>query len=326
MNVLQSNGLKQRAASILREKRPEFRKVVTMHAAVSFGVVLLVSLLQLLLTVPAGSKSGLDGFGITAAFSTAKATLGLISGILMPFWELGVLYTAIRATRGQETEFTHLTRGFHRWGVVLRYYLLLIVLYFVMAMILSNVIPVVMWFIPMPQALESAMMDVVSQNITDPMEILQAIPKDMLMAYILPISAVFMAVFAGAILYFYYRFRLSQYLLMDDPAMPALPSLIVSNHMTKGHKWSLCKLDLSFWWYYVLQLAVAALSFGPEILAMAGVTLPVSSDVAFFLFQVLYCIAGVAIAWFFGAYVQTTYACAYDELRNPPQDQTVITV
>ena len=326
MNVLQSAGLKRRAASILEQNRPEFRKVVTMHAAVSFGAVLLVSLLQLLLSMPEVSKSGLDGFGVTAAFSAAKASLGLISGLLMPFWEMGVLYTAIRAAHGQETEFNQLTRGFRRWGVVLRYYLLLILLYFVLAMILSNVIPFVMWFIPMPEALESAMMDVVSQNITDPMAILQAIPQDMLMAYILPISAVFTVVFAGAVLYFYYRFRMSQYLLMDDPGMPALPSLIVSNHMTKGHKWSLCKLDLSFWWYYVLQLAVAALSFGPEILAMAGVTLPVSSDVAFFLFQGLYCTAGVAIAWFFGAYVQTTYACAYDQLRNPPQDQTVITV
>lgn len=324
MNVLQSTGLKQRAASILGEKRPEFRKVVTMHAAVSFGAVLLVSLLQLLLSVPEVSKSGLDGFGITAAFSTAKTSLSLISGILMPFWEMGVLYTAIRAVQGQETEFTHLTRGFRRWGVVLRYYLLLILLYFVMAIILTNVIPFVMWFIPMPEALESALMDVVSQNITDPMAILQAIPQDMLMAYILPVSAVFTVVFAGAVLYVYYRLRMSQYLLMDDPAMPALPSLIVSNHMTKGHKWSLCKLDLSFWWYYLLQLAAAALSFGPELLALAGVTLPLSSDVAFFLFQALYCAAGVAIAWFFGAYVQTTYACAYDELRNPAQEQTIV--
>lgn len=326
MNVLQSRRVKDRAASILEQTQPDYRRLVAIHAAVSFGVMLVISLIQLLLNLSMTDEAGLSGMGTSAVFSTAKATLGLISGLLLPFWEAGILHTSIRVTRRQKAEFNHLTRGFRRWGVMLRYYLLLIVLYIAVLMFLSNLVPILMIFFPVPQALEEGMQAVLSENITDPQAIMEALPQNQMMAYILPISAIFMVIFGGVALHLSYRFRMSQYLLMDDPAIPALPSLVVSNQMTRGHKWSLCKLDLSFWWYYLLQVITAAISFGPELLALAGVTPPMSADFQFFLFQALYCIAGVAIAWFFGAYVQTTYACAYDELRSPSQDNTVFTV
>lgn len=326
MNILQSGGLKRRAASLLEQTRPEYRKLVTLHAAVSVGVMLVISLIQLLLNQITSNESGLSGMGASVVFSTAKATLGLISGILLPFWEIGVLYTSVRVTRRQEAEFLHLTRGFRRWGVVLRFYLLLILLYIVAVMFLSNLIPVIMIFFPMSQTLEDSLTAVISENGTDSVAMMEAVMQAGVMDYILPIVVIFMVLLAAVLLWLSYRIRMSQYLLVDDPAMPAIPSLIVSNQMTKGHKWSLCKLDLSFWWYYLLQLGVAAISFGPELLMLAGVTLPISANVEFFLFQLLYGIAYVAVVWFFGAYVQTTYACAYDELRNPPQDNTVITV
>jgi len=320
MNILQSAALKHRASSILEEHQPEYRKLVTLHAAVSFGVMLVISLIQLLLNFTMTNEAGLSGIGTSAVFTTAKSTLGVISGILLPFWEIGVLHTSIRVTRRQDAAFSHLTRGFRRWGVVLRYYLLMIILYFGVAMILSNLLPILLFLIPMPAVLENAIAALDPAAITDPFALMEAIPQEALMAYVLPIAAVFMVAYGGVLLWLSYRFRMSQYLLMDDPAFPALPSLIVSNQMTKGHKWYLCKLDLSFWWYYLLQLAAAAISFGPEILLLTGVSIPLSADVQFFLFQALYCLASLAIVWCFGAYVQTTYACAYDALRKPFQD------
>ena len=325
MNVLRSSGLKRRAASLLTQTQPEYRKLVTVHGAVSFGVLLVISVIQLLLNLKMTNEAGLSGMSTSAVFTTAKTTLGVISGILLPFWELGVLYTSIRVTRHQEAEFNHLTRGLRRWGVVLRYYLLLMMLYFAVAMLLTNLLPILVYWIPIPQPLENAMQALDPAAMSDPMALMEALPQDALMAYVLPIAIVFMVIFGGVLLWLSYRFRMSQYLLMDDPQIPALPSMLVSNQMTKGHKWSLCKLDLSFWWYYLLQLAVAAISFGPEILELIGISLPLSADVQFFLFQALYCATSVAVVWFFGAYVQTTYACAYDQLRNSQQEHTVDT-
>lgn len=323
MNVLQSAGLKRRAATLLEQTRPEYRKLVTIHAAVSFGVLLVISLIQLLLNLSMTNEAGISGIGTSAIFTTAKATLGVISGILLPFWEVGVLYTSVRVVRRQEAEFTHLTRGLRRWGVVLRYYLLLLMLYFGVLMLLSNLIPVFMMLFPMPQSMEASMAEIDLSTVTDPMMLLE-IPG--LMTYLLPIGGIFMLIYFAVLIHLTYRFRMSQYLLLDDPAVPALPALVLSNQMTKGYKWSLCKLDLSFWWYYLLQFAASAISFAPELLELAGVSLPIAADVQFFLFQGLYSLASVAVVWFFGAYVQTTYACAYDTLRSQTQDNTVITM
>lgn len=315
MNVLQSAGLKRRAATLLEQTRPEYRKLVTIHAAVSFGVLLVISLIQLLLNLSMTNEAGISGIGTSAIFTTAKATLGVISGILLPFWEVGVLYTSVRVVRRQEAKFSHLTRGLRRWGVVLRYYLLLLMLYFGVLMLLTNVLPIVMNFLPLPQALENAIKAMDPAEITDPIALIEALPMKALMAYLLPITILFMVVFAGILIWLSYRFRMSQYLLMDDPAVPALPALVLSNQMTKGYKWSLCKLDLSFWWYYLLQLAVAAIVYLPDILLAFGVSLPVDYSTASLLSYVVYCILTLVLAWFAGAYYQVSMACAYEALK-----------
>ena len=121
MNILHSRRLKERAASILSQTQPDYRKLVALHAAVSFGVMLAVSLIQLLLTMSMGNESGLSGMNSSAIFSTVKVTLGLFTSLLLPFWEVGILHTSIRVVRCEDAEFTHLTRGLRRWGVVLRY-------------------------------------------------------------------------------------------------------------------------------------------------------------------------------------------------------------
>ena len=320
MNILHSRRLKERAASILSQTQPDYRKLVALHAAVSFGVMLAVSLIQLLLTMSMGNESGLSGMNSSAIFSTVKVTLGLFTSLLLPFWEVGILHTSIRVVRREDAEFTHLTRGLRRWGVVLRYYLLLLLIYMAAAILMTNLIPIFTYWIPIPQSMYDAVENMDIAALTDGAALLEMLPQDAIIGYILPVVAITTVVFSIILLWLSYRFRMSLYLLMDDPQCPALPSLLLSNQMLKGHKWSLFKLDLSFWWYYVLQIGISAISFGPELLGLAGVTLNISSDVQALLFQGLYSLAGIGLAWFFGAYVQTTYACVYDQLRNPNQD------
>lgn len=324
MNLLHSRSLKNRAAGIL--KQTDYPHLVMRHAVVSFGATLLIVLLQVVLNLITANDAGLSGMGTSAIFQTAKTTLVTAANLLLPFWEIGILYTSIRVTRRQAAEFPHLTQGFRRFGPVLRYYFLLVLIYFGLAMLLSNFIPVLTVLIPIPAELQNTLASIDPAVVSDPVALMELIPQEQLLSYFLPITVLFMLLYGGVLVYITYRFRMSQYLLVDDPAMNALPALLASNQMTKGHKWSLCKLDLSFWWYYLLQLAVAAIAFGPELLELAGIDLGLSDTVALLLFQALSSAAGVVVAWGFGGYVQLTYACAYDELRTPPQDNTVITV
>ncbi len=324
MNVLHSRSLKKRASGLLEQM--DYTRLVTLHGAVSFGATLLIVLLQVLLNANAANDAGLSGMGTSAVFMTAKSTLVTVANLLLPFWEMGILYTSIRVMRRQDTQFSQLAQGFRRFGPVLRYYLLLIVLYFGLAMLLSNFLPVLVMLFPVPAALENALASIDPATITDPVALLEQLPQEQLMAYMIPVCVIFMVIYGVILTCIAYRFRMSQYLLMDDPGANALPALFVSNQMTKGHKWSLFKLDLSFWWYYLLQLAAVAVSFGPELLMLAGIRLGMSAELELLLFQALSTAASVAIVWKFGAYVQLTYACAYDQLRDPPRNNTVITV
>lgn len=337
MNTIHPRSLKDRASSIL-ESRTDFSKLVLIYAAISFGGLLLINLIQVLLNMSMTNQSGLSGMGISAMFLTAQSTLGTVYNLLMPFWEVGILYAAIRVTRQQNTEPSNLTQGFRRWGVILRFYILLVIAYFLVCIVLGNAIvialmvllPVYMMVVPLPENFASsaaAMEENVEKltemtEISDPTAIFKLLPVDVL-NYVMPLMIFVFAAILVVMLHLYYRIRMSQYLLVDDPAVRARGALIISNQMTKGHKWKLFRLDLSFWWFFLLQAIAAGITFVPDILSLAGAALPMPTNVAYLLFQALSCGANVGILWLFGAKVQVTYACAYDVLRTPPQTITV---
>ena len=144
----------------------------------------------------------------------------------------------------------------------------------------------------------------------------EQLPIEELMPFIIGISVVYALISLTVILWLSYRFRFSQYLLTDETPVRARAALALSNHLTRGHKKSLFMLDLSFWWYYLLQFAVAAIVYIPDILTLTGNPLPISGTVANVVFYGLYCIASLSLIWFAGAYVQTTNACAYTSIRD----------
>ena len=130
-----------------------------------------------------------------------------------------------------------------------------------------------------------------------------------------PMFLLFAIVFCVLMLPITYRFRMTEFAIMDDQGIGALQALGRSNRLMRDNRLALFRLDISFWWFYGLQFLFTAVSYGEEILALAGVSLPVSPDVAFFGFYILYVLCQLALAWYSGSYVQTTYATAYDALQ-----------
>ena len=93
----------------------------------------------------------------------------------------------------------------------------------------------------------------------------------------------------------------------------------------KGNKRRFLRLDLSFWWYYLLLFLASLLCYGDLVLAMLGVSLPLSSSVSYFLFYALFLAAQFGIYWFCLSRVEVTYALAYDSLRpKEPEDKSVV--
>ena len=135
----------------------------------------------------------------------------------------------------------------------------------------------------------------------------------------LPLLAIFGVIFLSIAAPMYFRYRMAQYLLMDDPQMGALSALRASRHMTRGNRIALLRLDLSFWWFFLLQGMTILLCYADVLLPMIGISLPGSASVWSLICYLVYAVAQVALYWWAGARVETTYAVAYCGLRQMRQ-------
>jgi uncharacterized membrane protein len=115
---------------------------------------------------------------------------------------------------------------------------------------------------------------------------------------------------------FFYRFRQAQLILLDAPEKGALYALRTSWQQMKGNCLALFKLDLSFWWFYALELLATGICFADMLLLLLGITLPVDATLAFFAPFIIYLVAQIALYWWRKNEVATTYAVFYDTLMQ----------
>ncbi len=315
MDRIRVSEVKKQAAAILRERKPDYRTLVLMHSAVSVAFLLLTAIISFFLNRAMEGNQGLAGLGTTAILQTAQTILNLTGNVLLPFWQLGILYTSIRTARREYTDFSMLTQGFRHAGSLLRYFLLMFLILMGLAIACSNVIVTLSMFLPTPPALMEALESVEPGDMEGMMQALEQMPRNLLLAYTIPLAVIYIAGYGTLAILLSYRFRMSRYLLLDESGMRVRQSLKVSNRMTKGEKVNLFKLDLSFWWYYLLQIGISGIVYIPDILSVFGVQLPVSANVANLLAYVLYCVVNLVLVWFVEAYYQTTMACAYEVLK-----------
>ena len=106
-----------------------------------------------------------------------------------------------------------------------------------------------------------------------------------------------------------YRYRLASRLLLDHPKMSPLDALTESARLMRGHKRALFRLDLSFWLHYLLVLLLES---GVRFAEYLGY--PIEGR----LWQIvtLFLTTGLLllVEWHRLPLVQTSYACAYDQI------------
>lgn len=318
--MINHRHLKQQAADRLC---PEFRKLTLLHTAVTMGVLFLLAILGVVLERAINSHQGLSGMAGIGMLQTVQSTLSAAVNLLLPFWEVGIVYAAMRTVRRQDAAFPVLRQGFLRFGPMLRYYLLLTLMFIGVAIACMNFLMPAMVLMPIPPSFQEMMLQMDMTVLEDPEQfyaMLSAIPYSEMVSYTVRILAICTLPYFAIILHLHYRFRFAPFLLLDETPSRALPALVYSNQLTRGHKWQLFKLDLSFWWYYLLQAAASAIVFLPDILTALGATLPLPADALYLLCYGVYALCSLAIAWFAGAYVQLTFATAYEQLLPPPPE------
>lgn len=112
----------------------------------------------------------------------------------------------------------------------------------------------------------------------------------------------------------FYRLRLVDYSLLEHPKEGAWMAFRRSSWMMRGNGMKMFRLDLSYWWYYLLQAVLSVICYGDVLLSMAGISLPWSGEISFFLFYLLSLVGQFALYQLARNRVAVTYAAAYQAL------------
>lgn len=320
MDILNSRGLKARAKEKLSVAACDHKKLVLIHTGIIVGANILISLLQLYLNHQISDAGGLSGLGTRTILETIQTVLQYAVNLVLPFWEIGFIFAALRLARGEQAEFYHLSEGFRRFGPVLRLYLLEGIVYMGAGMISMYIGAFLYSITPLSLPMQKLILPVMESggSVDDVYAVLDAMSVQELMGMFLPALIMIGVIFAVLALLLHYRFRMAQFLVMDQPGTGAMMALLVSNRMTRHHRMKLFRLDLSFWWFYVLVAISGVTMYADVLLGYAGIELPLSADVMWIVSYILGCLIRLVIYRQYYGYVQTTYAEAYEALRTQP--------
>lgn len=310
MDIRDKKGLTAAAEQALSKAGYDPRLLALIHTGAALGVSFILTLISYFLTRQIDTTGGLAGMGVRSVLSTAQAMLSIGSAVIMPFWEIGFFAAAIRMARQQPNGPDTLLSGFRRFGPVLRLTLLRAILIgfigFLCLQISSGIFLMTPFSNPLMEATE-ALMAQGTPVIDD--ALIQS-----LMPHMVPMYWIFGILFCVIAIPVLYRFRMADFVMMDDKPIGALRALGASHKMMRYNRFSLFKLDLQFWWFYALQLLSLGLCYGDQLLPAMGISLPINGDTAFFLFFGIHLVCQLVLAWFAQSRVQTTYACAYEAL------------
>lgn len=328
MDLLDRRGLKNAAGDALAQAPRNPKRIILIHTAVSLGIMLLVAVLDYVLSGQIENTGGLSGLGTRSVLTTVQSILQMVQMAVLPFWEIGYLYAAMKMAVKEPAEPGTLLEGFRRFGPLFRIMLLkgliFLVLGFVCTYVATQIFVMTPLSTPMLEAMapvlndptlmesaagEEALMQVVDQTLDDAMLPLLIITGILLCLVYIPIS---------------YRLRLVNYSVLENPREGALVAFRRSFRLMRGNCLEMFLLDLSFWWYYLLQILINLVCYGDLILSLAGVSLPWSGELSFFLFYIL-ALAGQFVLYFLARNkVEVTYVTAYHVLSpyRPQQEKT----
>ena len=326
MNIPSAKYLKVKAANRLSSgKDPE--RVALVYSAVVALSALAVNVIRFFLQGQISKTGGLQNIGTRSVLSTLDSVLPLVQTLVLMCLTLGYTAAMLRLARRQFASEKTLKAGFERFWVLLRTRLLQMLLYGVIAFGLSYAAMAIFMLTPLSSGLTALLLPLVSGGNFSPEALLN--DDALLFSFydaIMPMMMIYCLLLVPMIWLVSYRFRLADYLLIDQPQLGAVNALRTSSQKMKGNVKSLFRLDLSYWWYYLLRALSASLLYIDLVLAMFGIQLPVSDWVSYFGVILLYLGSDFALNYFLMNRVESTYALFYDILnpQQPPQEGAVL--
>lgn len=318
--MLNLSDLRQKADRQLDFAPYAPRQLVLIHTAVSLGASLVVALVNLLFASMIENTGGLSGLGTRSMLETAQSTLELAVTAALPFWNISLTRAALCWARGELAEPPTLLEGFRKFRSVLGLKLLTAFLLMGLGLAVFYIGSSVFMLTPFADPLVAALNPIMQQSGVLAPDALTEEAVAQVVNLAKPLFIFLGLVFAAVVIPLWYRVRFADFAVMDG--CRGRVSLVESIRITKKKCLQVFKIDLSFWWFYLLQALCVTLCYGDSILPAMGVALPMSAEAAYIAFMALGNICQGILLWFYQAKVSVTYALAYETLSAQSELKT----
>lgn len=305
--------LKQAAKHSLSQAKTSPRKLILVHSGLIVLLSLLIYALDWLLEHQISQSGGLGGISSRSVLSTVQVLLRLTQTVLLPFWQMGYLFVSLKLSREQPLSPWDLAEGFRRFGPVLRLNLLRSVIFSILAVASSYAASTIFFISPLSLPMMEQLLSN-EQILQDPEAMMAVIEQTAT-----PLLLLFAGVYLIVLLPFYYRYRLDSFILLDNPDKGALYALRTSRKAMKGYCKFLLRMDLSWWWFYLLDGLTVVLCYADVILTILGISLPVSAQLLSFLCLSLSLLSQLGLYYWKRNEVAVSYAHAYAFITAPEE-------
>ncbi len=316
MPVEDQKALKQEARQRLESAPGDPKKMVFLHALILAAVSLTVFLINGFLDTRIESTSGLSGLQTRTMLASIQSLLSFIPTAFVMFWTMGYSYSILRAVRGKSSDISTLNEGFRRFGPILRYNILEYVV--LSAAVMMCLVPSLMVFFSTPMGMKA--LEIADEGMKNGLATadgyLAPELQTQLVRAMLPMMAIYSVILGVVMWLVACPFRLAQFALMEEQKTGAVAAFLTSMQLMRGRWKQMLKLDLSFWWYYLLLALMQVLVVLDLVLPFVGVELPMSADAASLVFYVLGLAGTAVVSILLKNRVTSVYALFYDKLRN----------
>ncbi len=319
MDIRNRRTLKNTASQCLEAASYNPRKLILLYTGATLLLSLTLTLVDHFLDHAISGTSGLSGLGARSVLSTLQFCLTLCQLLLLPVWQAGYQWVTLRFARREEAQPRDLLFGFPRFWPLLRLLLLQGLLYAALALAASCLGSSLFLMTPFAQPILEATQQFMNASGAEA----DALYAAVLEKNTLPLTICAIVLFFLLAVPFFYRFRLATYSLLEHPDQGALRAMGESRKRMQGNCLHLLKLDLSFWWFYLLDGLVAVVCYGDVLLNAAGISLPISDTAAFFLFFAISLVMQLGLAIWKQNQVSTTYAVFYTGLSSSQSSQNL---
>ena len=252
--------------------------------------------------------------GTIVILQTMQTVLQWANTILAPFWNLCFLYVTLLWARDKYARREDLLTGFRRISPYIGLILLRGVLIGAVLIVAIYASSSVFMMLPASQTITdiAVQTNMDAEAMTEYLNQMTDAQTWELLQSMIPMFII-SAVLAIAIMVpLMYRFRLAEYVILNQKGIRALPAMIISATLLRRRCWKLFKLDLHLWWYYALKVLCILLCYLELILGAMGITLPMGADGAAFAAYGLYLAGLLVVETLFRPQVQTAYGVLYE--------------